>query len=142
VALTSPDAEAITDHLLERATWTATRSSGPGGQRRDKASTQAEVSLDETALDGLADDVAARLRAGLGLEAGPLRITAQEDRLLSRNREICRQRLLDRVTAALAPSPPARRPSRPGRAARAKRLASKRHLGNIKQLRKPPSPTE
>jgi len=140
--LTPPDPEAITDHLLERATWTATRSSGPGGQRRDKVSTQAEMSLDDAALDGLPEDVAVRLRAGLGLEAGPLRITSQEDRLLSRNREICRQRLLDRVTAALAPPPPARRPSRPGRAARAKRLATKRHTGTIKQLRKPPSATD
>jgi len=100
------------------------------------------MSLDDTALDGLPEDVAVRLRAGLGLEAGPLRISSQEDRLLSRNREICRQRLLDRVTAALAPPPPARRPSRPGRAARAKRLATKRHTGTIKQLRKPPSATD
>jgi ribosome-associated protein len=142
VALTSPDPEAITDHLVQRATWTATRSSGPGGQRRDKVSTQAELSLDDTVLDGLPEDVATRLRAGLGLGSGPLRITSQEDRLLSRNREICRQRLLDRVTAAMAPPPPTRRPSLPGPAARAKRLATKRHTGTVKQLRKPPSATD
>jgi ribosome-associated protein len=118
---------------------TATRSSGPGGQRRDKVSTQAELSLDESALDGLPEDIAARLRAGLGLATGPLRITSQEERLLSRNREICRQRLLEKVIAALAPPPPARRRSRPGPAARAERVASKRRKGSIKQLRKPPS---
>jgi len=140
--LTPPDPEAVTDHLVERATWTATRSSGPGGQRRDKVSTQAEMSLDRTAADGLPEDVAARIRVGLGLEAGPLRITAQEDRLLSRNREICRQRLLDRVTAALAPPPATRRPSHPGHAARARRLAAKRRAGSIKELRKPPPSTD
>jgi ribosome-associated protein len=132
----------VTAHLLESATWTATRSSGPGGQRRDKVSTQAELSLDEAALAGLPEDIALRLRSGLGLDAGPLRITSQEERLLSRNREICRQRLLERVIAALAPPPPARRPSRPGPAARAQRIAGKRRKGSIKQLRKPPSATD
>jgi ribosome-associated protein len=105
-------------------------------------STQAEVSLDETVLDGLPEDLARRLRAGLGLDSGTLRITSQEERLLSRNREVCRQRLLERVTAALAPPPPSRRPTRPGRAAREKRIASKRRTGAVKQLRKPPPPQD
>ena len=126
------------DHLLERATWSASRSSGPGGQRRDKVSTQAELSLDESALEGLPEPIAGRLRSGLGLSAGPLRITSQEERLLSRNREICRERLLQRVAAALAPPPPPRRPTRPRPAARAERLQEKRRKGAVKELRKPP----
>ncbi len=91
---------------------------------------------------GLPENITLRLRSGLGLDAGPLRITSQEERLLSRNREICRQRLLERVIAALAPPPPARRPSRPGPTARAQRIAGKRRKGSIKQLRKPPSATD
>jgi ribosome-associated protein len=100
------------------------------------------MSLDESALGGLPEDVADLLRSRLGLDAGPLRITAQEERLLSRNREICRERLMDRVIAALAPPPPKRRPSRPGPTARARRVATKRHTGAVKQLRKPPSASD
>jgi ribosome-associated protein len=133
------DDDDVVDHLLGRGTWTATRSSGPGGQRRDKVSTQAELSIEEDALEGLPADVAERLRRALGLDAGPLRITSQVERLLSRNRELVRERLLERVTAALAPPPPQRRPSRPGPAARAERLDSKRRKGAVKQLRKPPT---
>jgi ribosome-associated protein len=134
--------EDVVDHLLGQGTWTATRSSGPGGQRRDKVSTQAELSIDEDTLEGLPADVAERLRAGLGLDTGPLRITSQVDRLLSRNRELVRQRLLERVTAALAPPPPQRRPSRAPGSARAERLDSKRRKGVVKQLRKPPTSSD
>jgi ribosome-associated protein len=136
------DDDDVVDHLLAQASWSATRSSGPGGQRRDKVSTQAELSIGEEALDGLPDEVAGRLRSGLGLGAGPLRITSQVDRLLSRNREIVRERLLERVTAALAPPPPTRKPSRPRASARAERLDSKRRKGAVKQLRKPPTSTD
>jgi ribosome-associated protein len=129
----------VVDHLLERATWSASRSSGPGGQRRDKVSTQAELSLDEGALEGLPEPVAGRLRTALGLDTGPLRITSQEERLLSRNREIVRGRLLARVAAALAPPPAARRRTRPRPAARAERLQEKRRKGAVKELRRPPS---
>jgi ribosome-associated protein len=134
-----PDPESVVDHLVERATWSASRSSGPGGQRRDKVSTQAELSLDESALDGLPEPIAERLRIALGLDAGPLRITAQEERLLSRNREICRERLLARVLAALAPPPPPRRRTKPRPAARAERLQEKRRKGAVKELRRPPA---
>jgi len=136
------DDDDVVDHLLGQGTWTATRSSGPGGQRRDKVSTQAELSIDTDALDGLPAEVADRLRTGLGLDSGPLRITSQVDRLLSRNRELVRERLLERVTAALAPPPPARRPSRPRASARAERLDSKRRKGAVKQLRKPPTSSD
>jgi ribosome-associated protein len=96
------------------------------------------LSLDEDALEGLPEPLITQLRSGLGLDSGPLRITSQEERLLSRNREICRQRLLTRVTAAMAPPPPPRRPSRPRAAARAERVEDKRRKGAVKVLRQPP----
>jgi protein subunit release factor B len=67
----------VVAHLLERARWSASRSSGPGGQRRDKVETRAELTIDLDALEGLDPSVAARLTQRLGLHERPLRITAQ-----------------------------------------------------------------
>ncbi|GAC1583989.1 MAG: alternative ribosome rescue aminoacyl-tRNA hydrolase ArfB [Candidatus Dormibacteria bacterium] len=128
----------VVDHLLERATWTATRSSGPGGQRRDKVSTRAELSIPRAATDGLDERTALLLDRVLGLADGDLRITSQEDRMLARNREICAERLEELVAAALAPPPPTRRPTRPTRAAVRTRVEGKRQRSSVKRLRQPP----
>src|SRR5258708_39505154 len=93
----------VVEHLLKGAVWTASRSSGPGGQHRDKASTRAELTLGPESLAGLDQEVAAKLSETLGLEARPLRISVQDDRALSRNQEIAAERLADRVARALAP---------------------------------------
>jgi ribosome-associated protein len=132
------DADEITAHLLRRAQWSASRSSGPGGQHRDKASTRAELVLPAESLDGLDAEIAERLRRGLGLDLNPLRISIQDERSLARNQEIAADRLRERVVEALAPEPPPRRPTRPGRGARRARLAAKSRRGSIKQLRRAP----
>ena len=131
------DPDEITGHLLRRAQWSASRSSGPGGQHRDKASTRAELTLDADSLEGLDADVADRLVRALGLDTGPLRIAIQDESSLARNQEIAAQRLHDRVAEALAPPPPPRRPTRPSRAARRERLQAKARRGALKQLRRP-----
>ena len=133
------DAEAVTEHLLQRAVWGASRSSGPGGQHRDKASTRAELVVDREALLGLPTPQAERLAERLGLDDRPLRILSQVERSLTRNREIAATRLEALVAAALAPDPPQRRPTRPTRPAREKRLASKTRRGTVKRLRRPPA---
>jgi ribosome-associated protein len=133
-----PDVEAVVRHLLERAAWSASRSSGPGGQRRDKVATRAELTIEEEALLGLHDTVAARLRDGLGLALEPLRITVQDERFLSRNQAIAAARLAERVREALAPPPPPRRPTRPSRRAEAERVQEKVARGAVKKLRRSP----
>lgn len=125
-------------HLLARADMTATRSTGAGGQHRDKASTRAELVLDADALDGLPAPVAARLLSGLGLERRALRIEVEEERYLSRNREIAEARLRELVAEALRPPPPPRRPTRPSARARAARVDEKRQRSGVKRLRRPP----
>ena len=126
------------DLLLEHATWTATRSSGPGGQRRDKVSTRAELTIPPAAVEDLDERTAGLVSRRLGLDSGDLRLTSQEDRMLTRNREICVERLTELVTAALAPPPPVRRPTRPSRAARRVRVEGKRQRSTVKRLRQPP----
>ena len=128
----------VVDVLLERATWTASRSSGPGGQRRDKVSTRAELTIPRAALEDLDERTVALLTPRLGLDTGDLRITSQEDRMLARNREICVERLTELVATALAPPPPVRRPTRPSRAATRVRVEGKRQRSTIKRLRQPP----
>src|SRR6266516_1556423 len=132
----------VVEHLLKGAQWTASRSSGPGGQHRDKASTRAELTIGPDSLFGLGETVAARLADALGLEEKPLRITVQDERSLSRNQEIAVERLTERVAQAMAPPAPPRRPTRPSRARRAARLDSKTRRGDVKRLRRPPPPAD
>ena len=131
-------ADEVTAHLLSRVRWSASRSSGPGGQHRDKSSTRAELMLEAESLDGLAPELAARLEQGLGLDQRPLRIAIQDERSVARNQELAAQRLAELVAQALAPPPPPRRPTRPGRAAHEARLAEKIRCGQTKRLRQPP----
>lgn len=84
--------------------------------------------------------MADRLRAVLRLDDGSLRITSQEERALSQNRALSAEKLEAMVTAALAPSPPRRRPTRPSATARARRVTTKRVRGEVKRMRKPPPP--
>jgi ribosome-associated protein len=133
------DADEITGHLLRRAQWSASRSSGPGGQHRDKASTRAELVLTPESLEGLDPEIAERLGRGLGLELNSLRISIQDERSLARNQEIAAQQLRELVGEALAPEPP-RRLTRPGRGARRARLEAKIRRGSLKRLRRSPGP--
>ncbi|MGD9694502.1 MAG: peptide chain release factor-like protein [Thermoleophilia bacterium] len=128
----------IAAHLAERATWSYSRSSGPGGQRRDHAETRAELTITTEDLAELPPRIAARLRARLGLDARPLRLVSQDERSRERNREAVRARLERRLAAALAPPPPPRRATRPGRAARERRLADKARRGDLKASRRRP----
>jgi len=132
------DADEVTEHLLRRAQWSASRSSGPGGQHRDKASTRAELVLTSESLEGLEPEIAERLGRGLGLDVSPLRMSIQDERSLARNQEIAAERLHELVVEALAPEPPSRRPTRPGRGARRARLEAKIRRGSIKRLRRSP----
>jgi ribosome-associated protein len=134
------EVDEVVAHLLKGAVWTASRSSGPGGQHRDKASTRAELTVGAESLVGLAPEVAERLTLGLGLDLDkrPLRITVQEDRSLSRNQEIATERLTELVAQVLAPPPPPRRPTRPSRRKRAARVDDKTRRGSIKRLRQQP----
>jgi ribosome-associated protein len=134
--MTSPaDAAA---HVAERAAWSFSRSSGPGGQRRDHAETRAVLTVRAEDLDGLPADAAERLAAGLGLGRRPLRLSSQAERSRERNREIVVERLERRIADALAPPPAPRRPTRPTRAARERRLADKARRSQVKAARRPP----
>lgn len=128
----------VVDHLVARGTWSFSRASGPGGQRRDKASTRAELTIDDHAVADLPTRLGSRLARGLGLNSGPLRISAQDHRERERNRAAVVGRLRRRVRSAMAPPPRPRRATRPSRAARERRLAGKKGRSRLKQTRRRP----
>jgi ribosome-associated protein len=130
--LVIPDAE-----LAERFS----RSSGPGGQSVNTTDSRVELRWDIAGSAALTDDQRDRLLAALGprLVDGALTIVASEHRSQRQNRTAARARLAHYVTDALAPPPPARRATRPSRAARARRLEAKRHRSDIKTARRRPT---
>ena len=132
----------INDNLSipeDELVFRALRASGPGGQNVNKVATAVQLRFD-IAASSLPDDCRQRLlrmRDHRITPEGVAIIKAQRFRSQSRNRDDARQRLAALIRKGLhRPSP--RRPTRPSRAARRRRLESKTHRGRIKALRKGP----
>jgi ribosome-associated protein len=110
------------------------RSSGPGGQHAQKSSTRVEAVFDVDASDALSEAQKRRVIARAG---AALRAVAQDERSQLRNRELAVERLVEKLRAALA-VPRRRVPTRPGAAARERRLAEKKRRSRAKKLRRRP----
>ncbi len=123
--------------------WRFSRSSGPGGQSVNTTDSRVELVLDVARCPALPEPVRQRLLAGLAhrLADGVLTVTASEYRSQHRNREAARARLADLLIQASAPPSPSRRPTRPTRGSRERRLAGKAQRGRTKALRRRP-PTD
>jgi ribosome-associated protein len=93
-----------------------------------------EAVFDVTASRALRDDQRERLLARLGPRVTAV---AQDARSQSRNRDLALERLQEKLARALA-VPKARRPTKPSRAARERRLEAKRHLSQRKRERRRP----
>jgi ribosome-associated protein len=110
------------------------RSSGPGGQHAQKSSTRVEAVFDVAASGALTDTQKRRVLA----RTGPvLRAIAQDERSQLRNRELAVERLAEKLRAALA-VPRRRVPTRPGAAARERRMTEKKRRSRVKKLRGQP----
>jgi len=117
------------------------RSGGPGGQNVNKVNSKAiaRIRLDEVEGLSIAEAAQAFSRLASRLTTlGELIVQADEERDQGRNREAALARLLALVSGA-ARLPKQRRATKPTRASRERRLASKRTRSASKDLRRPPS---
>jgi ribosome-associated protein len=123
----------------EDLSWRFSRSPGPGGQSVNTTESRVELSFDLAGTDVLPPELKERaLRALAGrLTGGVITVTASEHRSQLRNREAAAERLSALLTEATAPPPPPRRPTKPSRAARERRLADKQRRSAVKRLRRP-----
>ncbi|MEU5939363.1 alternative ribosome rescue aminoacyl-tRNA hydrolase ArfB [Micromonospora sp. NPDC047548] len=114
------------------------RSSGPGGQGVNTADSRVELSFDLATSPSLPPALRARALERLAgrLVDGVLTIAASEHRAQLANREAARERLTVLLREAVAPPPPPRRPTRPSRGAKERRLAEKKRQSQRKRDRR------
>ena len=115
----------------------AARASGPGGQHVNKTSTAIELRFDARGSPSLPNDVSIRLQklAGsrLTLE-GVIVIFAQRHRTQELNRQDALERLMELIRKA-AVVPKKRRPTKPTKASKERRLEAKKSRSGIKAAR-------
>jgi ribosome-associated protein len=107
----------------------AVRASGPGGQHVNKTASKIQMWIDLGRITGLTGEELFRVREFLKsrLDAdGRLLVMSQETRDQSRNRDDCAAKAAGLLRAALV-RPKFRRPTRPTRASKARRVEAKRH---------------
>ncbi|MDG2242349.1 MAG: alternative ribosome rescue aminoacyl-tRNA hydrolase ArfB [Rhodospirillaceae bacterium] len=133
----------ITDHITldpEELEFSFVRASGPGGQNVNKVSSAVQLRFNAAESPSLPPDVRSRVISLAGRRAnrqGIIVIEAKRFRHQTRNREDALNRLVALIVKATQVGRP-RRPGKPPKSSRTKRLNEKKRRGSVKQLRKGP----
>lgn len=118
--------------------WRFSRSSGPGGQSVNTTDSRAELSWDVAGSSALTPVLRERALQRLSgrLVEGVVTVAASEHRSQLRNRIAAETRLVALLRDAIAPPPRQRRPTRPSKGSKDRRIAEKKRRGEIKRLRR------
>jgi ribosome-associated protein len=111
--------------------------SGPGGQNVNKVATAVQLRFNLAGCGALPPAVKSRLATAAGRRLnndGFIIITANQHRTQNRNREDARARLVEMIRAASI-APIFRKPTRPTKASKTRRLEAKSSRARTKKLR-------
>ena len=127
-AIAIPDSELLESFIL---------SSGAGGQNVNKVASAVQLRFDALHSPSLPDAVRVRLLQIAGhrlTKDGVIIVTARESRDQIRNRETAREKLSDLIRAATH-VPKKRKPTKPTRASKERRIDSKKRDARTKRQR-------
>jgi len=113
------------------------RAPGAGGQKVNKTESAVQLRFNARASAGLSNAVFLRLKTVAGrrmTKDGVVVITANQVRKQELNRRDARDRLIAKIREAATP-PKRRRPTKPSKGAKQRRLDSKRRQGDLKKTR-------
>ncbi len=130
----------ITDTILIPAadlSWEALRAGGPGGQHQNTTDSAVRLRLDLAGTAALHPAVKRRVAEAFPsavTDAGELIVVAREHRSQLRNLEAARERIVSRIRPHHVPPGP-RRPTRPTKASKERRIHAKKSRGQVKSMR-------
>jgi len=125
-------------------TFTATRSSGPGGQHVNKTATRITLRFDVARSPSLSAEQRQRILERLATRVsgeGILSVVSQRHRSQARNRQAALERFVDLLRAALARAR-SRTPTRATAASRERRVREKKERAQVKAARRRPASEE
>ncbi|MDH3262043.1 MAG: alternative ribosome rescue aminoacyl-tRNA hydrolase ArfB [Acidimicrobiia bacterium] len=120
--------------------WRFDPSGGPGGQHANRASSRVELSFDLRSSGVFPGELRVHMveRLAARFQNGIVRVVVADSRSQWRNRQVARRRLASLLEESMR-EPTERRSTKPGRAARERRLQDKRRRSEKKARRRPPT---
>jgi ribosome-associated protein len=121
----------------DELSYTASRSSGPGGQHVNKVSTRVTLRFDLVNSPNLSPEQKNLLQERLPTrisKQGILRVVSQKTRSQATNRKLALERFVELLQQSLEPRSE-RKPGKIPSTAKEKRIASKKHRGHLKKER-------